>query len=161
MFNKQFGDELSPLHFRFQAVVGGFAKVSGCLFGWLMELRVQVGKIIGKMLQQRLGATGIGNEKPIFVIAMRIVDAEFLPVPAKIQPAFARNGVGKTGGRQRGQADNLPQQTARLGVGAQAEKMARAVVHDVVGKGLGHFQAAFWGVESSNRGSLKEGFAVL
>ena len=122
MFNKQFGDELSPLHFRFQAVVGGFAKVSGCLFGWLMELRVQVGKIIGKMLQQRLGATGIGNEKPISVIAMRIVDAEFLPVPAKIQPAFARNGVGKTGGRQRGQADNLPQQTARLGVGAKAEK---------------------------------------
>ena len=31
MFNKQFGDELSPLHFRFQAVIGGFAKVSGCL----------------------------------------------------------------------------------------------------------------------------------
>ena len=25
------GDEPSPLHFRFQAAVGGFAKVSGCL----------------------------------------------------------------------------------------------------------------------------------
>ena len=34
MFNKQFGDELSPLHFRFQAVVVGFAKVSGCRLGW-------------------------------------------------------------------------------------------------------------------------------
>ena len=27
--NAAFGDEPSPLHFRFQAVVGGFAKVSG------------------------------------------------------------------------------------------------------------------------------------
>ena len=33
MFNKQFGDEPSPLHFRFQAVVGGFAKVSALYSG--------------------------------------------------------------------------------------------------------------------------------
>ena len=91
-----------------------------------------MGKIIGKGLQNMFGASGVGNEKPIFARAIGVVYAETLPAPTKIQPAFACNGVGEIACWQRGQAQNVPQKTARAVAAGQAEKMARAVVHDVV-----------------------------
>lgn len=94
------------------------------------------------MLQQRLGAIGVGNKKPIFVRTIGIVNAERLPAPAKIQPAFACNRVGKIACWQRWQAHNLPQQAAWFAVDMQAEKMTRAVWHDDVNQGLGHFDYA-------------------
>ena len=54
-----------------------------------------LGEIIGKLAQPIFGATGVGNKKPIFVRAIGIVNAERLPAPAKIQPIFAADGVGK------------------------------------------------------------------
>lgn len=77
-------------------------------------------------------ASGVGNEKPIFAHAKRIVYAETLFAPTKIQPAFACNAVGEIACWQRGQAQNVPQKTARAVAARQAEKVARAVVHDVV-----------------------------
>lgn len=89
-------------------------------------------KIIGKGLQNMFGASGVANEKPIFARAIGVVYAETLPASTKIQPVFACNGIGKVACGQRGQADNLPQQTARVAAAGQAEKVARAIVHDVV-----------------------------
>ena len=109
-------------------------------------------EIIGKLAQPIFGATGVGNKKPIFVRTIGIVNAERLPAPAKIQPTFAADGVGKIACWQRWQAHNLPQQAAWFAVDMQAEKMARAVWHDDVNQSLGHFDYAelgfrlpFWG----------------
>ena len=101
-----------------------------------------LGKIISKLAQPIFGATGVGNKKPIFVRAIGIVNAERLPAPAKIQPTFAADGVGKIACWQRWQAHNLPQQAAWFAVDMQAEKMARAVWHDGVNQSLGHFDYA-------------------